>query len=185
MNRALIERWNKTVKKNDTVYILGDIAFRNNRPEYVREILGQLNGKKVVVRGNHDSKKLCSEGLDDPDGLIKVSEIEEIDDNGRRVIMCHYPMFSWNGRNRNAYMLHGHVHMLTQEAIELERYEQEQYNNGNLMRLFNVGCMFPYMDYAPRTLSEIKAGVTKIREEKFNEHMETTQHEKTIILECK
>lgn len=166
MNAELIKRWNRTVHADDTVYILGDIKFGKRDPEDVRAILHQLKGKKVLVRGNHDPKNLTSMGADDPDGLIKVCEMENINDRGRRVIMCHYPLFAWDASVRGSYMLHGHVHATTAEALELEDYLQEQYNAGKFKKLFNVGCMFEYMDYAPKTLDEIEAGVLKMREEK-------------------
>ena len=52
MNEILIRNFNSCVKKNDTVYILGDFSFAS--PEETRKILEKLNGKKHLIIGNHD-----------------------------------------------------------------------------------------------------------------------------------
>lgn len=42
--------WNATVRKNDTVYILGDFCW-GKADEWLR-IIRQLNGTKVLIEGN-------------------------------------------------------------------------------------------------------------------------------------
>ena len=59
MNEQLIQRWNKKVRGNDTVYIIGDMFFRCKNAE---EILRSLKGKKKLIIGNHDGSWL-SENL--------------------------------------------------------------------------------------------------------------------------
>jgi calcineurin-like phosphoesterase family protein len=56
MNDTLIDNWNRTVKKSDTVYLVGDLAFgRGSRnTDYW---LNQLNGNIVFIKGNHDKSK--------------------------------------------------------------------------------------------------------------------------------
>jgi len=54
MNCALISNWNSTIKKTDTIYILGDFAFANK--EMIKTIVSKLNGRKVLVLGNHDRR---------------------------------------------------------------------------------------------------------------------------------
>ena len=56
---AIVSNWNKTVKGNDTVYILGDFIWKKKN-EWV-EIVKQLKGKKVLIRGNHDPKEFSDE----------------------------------------------------------------------------------------------------------------------------
>jgi calcineurin-like phosphoesterase family protein len=49
-DELLISNWNKTVSKNDKVFILGDITLsKKHIPK-----LGRLHGLKVLVGGNHD-----------------------------------------------------------------------------------------------------------------------------------
>lgn len=49
-DEEVIYRWNSTVKKNDTVWHLGDVLF--GRDSF--ETLKRLNGIKKLVLGNHD-----------------------------------------------------------------------------------------------------------------------------------
>jgi len=52
MDEALIAHWNAIVEPGDTVYHLGDVAMKG--AEYTRSCVERLNGKRVLVRGNHD-----------------------------------------------------------------------------------------------------------------------------------
>ena len=51
MNDAIVKNWNDAVEEGDEVYIIGDIG----NEEYIEK----LNGKKYLVKGNHD--KLTNE----------------------------------------------------------------------------------------------------------------------------
>lgn len=53
MGQTIIERWNSRVSDEDIVFHLGD--FSSLSREENREILSRLNGKKILVMGNHDS----------------------------------------------------------------------------------------------------------------------------------
>lgn len=52
MTEKLIENWNEFVKPNDLIFHLGDVFFC--RKERIRDISPQLNGRKILIRGNHD-----------------------------------------------------------------------------------------------------------------------------------
>ena len=54
MHEVLIKNWNDKVSNEDTVYILGDFCWQTEN-EWIG-ILKQLNGKKVLILGNHDLK---------------------------------------------------------------------------------------------------------------------------------
>lgn len=56
MNDEIVKRWNNTVSKDDVVYILGDFTL-SRHTEYIKEICGKLHGHKVLVMGNHDTRK--------------------------------------------------------------------------------------------------------------------------------
>lgn len=99
MNNTLIQNWNVRVKNNDEVWFLGDFAFRN---EY--DTLQQLNGKKHLIVGNHDRKtKLIA-------GWESVDYYKEISVDGRRIVLFHYPIASWNCAHHGALHFHGHCH---------------------------------------------------------------------------
>lgn len=50
-DEAMIERWNSVVKPEDTVYHLGDVSMKT---EPIKRLLPRLNGKKILIVGNHD-----------------------------------------------------------------------------------------------------------------------------------
>ena len=53
MNRVLIDNYNTAVCQDDTVYILGDLCYRM-RVGDANDIISGLNGKKYLIKGNHD-----------------------------------------------------------------------------------------------------------------------------------
>lgn len=52
MTEKLIEGWNSVVKPDDLVFHLGDVFFC--QVERRREIAASLQGRKILIRGNHD-----------------------------------------------------------------------------------------------------------------------------------
>ena len=54
MDKAIIKNWNKVVAKSDTVFVAGDVSFHGK--EKTKEIVTQLNGKKILIKGNHDQR---------------------------------------------------------------------------------------------------------------------------------
>lgn len=60
MDEKLIENWNGVVVEEDTVYVLGDFSdYADMRKD--AEILGKLNGTKILVMGNHDTHRTPQE----------------------------------------------------------------------------------------------------------------------------
>lgn len=150
MEEELVRRWNGVVQKGDTVYILGDFCWLKE-PEWVR-ILRQLNGNKELIVGNHDLTKMSPVLR----GLFRdVKEYKEIKDNGRKVVLCHYPIPCFKNHFYGAYHLYGHVHSTFEYELMEETKRRLIEKHGAMCQMYNVGCMMPYMDYTPRTLDEI------------------------------
>lgn len=58
MNEDMIRIWNETVSPDDTVWHLGDYAFKTGlMKEKVKEITTRLNGDIIIMLGNHDVEK--------------------------------------------------------------------------------------------------------------------------------
>ena len=53
MDEAMIKNWNEVVSNNDTVIHLGDVGF--GKKDYIASIIKRLNGKKILIMGNHDN----------------------------------------------------------------------------------------------------------------------------------
>ena len=107
MHEDLIAEWNKKVKPNDIIFHLGDFSFKGK--EATESILSQLNGRKVMILGNHD-KVLRSAIKVGVHGIEFIGDYLELRINGTKVCMSHYPMASWNQQGRGSLMLFGHSH---------------------------------------------------------------------------
>lgn len=100
MNNTLIKNFNKTVGKNDVVYILGDISFLNTIS--TTEIIKSLNGFKFLIKGNHDHK--TNSGYRKM-GFMEVYNHPIILDN--QYILSHEPI---SGNTGHLLNIHGHTH---------------------------------------------------------------------------
>lgn len=147
MKTALTANWNGAVGKSDEVYILGD-AFWNN--DEAAEVLSCLKGKKYLILGNHDRIN----------SLMKqhyewIKEYAEIKDNGRHIVLCHYPIAHWHNADYGYIHLFGHIHNSGRDTRPFNDYIAQMKQRGVPYECYNVGCMMPYMGYTPRTLDEI------------------------------
>ena len=169
MNAVLVNNWNERITEDDHVYVLGD-AFWKNEEESLK-ILKELKGHLHLVRGNHDAVK----------GRLRfqwesIEDYMEVNDNGRFVILSHYPIPFYRNQHYGAVMLYGHVHN-TREWELVEKWQKEVWNVGIPSRLINVGCMMPYMKYTPRTLDEILEANPAPEFERVDEETESKNEE--------
>lgn len=108
MNKGLVERWNKKVSPDDTVFCLGDFCFGGSAEwKKWRE---KLNGHIILIRGNHDRRMSSTmEGLFD-----EVLYQAQLEIDGRSVYLNHYPFLTYGGCWRKekvaVWQLFGHVH---------------------------------------------------------------------------
>ena len=59
MDMEIISRWNNKVGQKDVVIHAGDFAFLDKEKDF-QYYEDQLNGKIVIIRGNHDSRESSS-----------------------------------------------------------------------------------------------------------------------------
>jgi calcineurin-like phosphoesterase family protein len=153
MEGEMVRRWNDVVGKKDDVYILGDFCW-STKPDDWNDICDKLNGNKHLILGNHDIKKMPVKA---ESNFVEITSYKEINDCKRMIMMSHYPMPFYNHDHYpNAVMLYGHVHVTLEQKMmdEITDYIKENYPN-NYCKTINVGCMMPWMDYTPRTISEL------------------------------
>ena len=156
MEKTIIQNWNERVANEDTVYILGDFCW-GSEDEWIR-ILDQLNGMKVLIRGNHDLKN-PSANL--KKRFRKIADRDEVKDNGKRIIVYHYPdMFYRASYNKDVWMFCGHTHNRTNEEMKRREFVQNLVDSrkeeaDNRGQIINVGCMMEYVNYTPRTADEL------------------------------
>ena len=84
-DEMLIKRWNSVVGKNDVVWFLGDLGMGNR--EYLKSLVGRLNGIKKMVMGNHDN---FSEDFYRECGFTFVSKYPVILKNF--FVLSHHPL---------------------------------------------------------------------------------------------
>lgn len=137
MNEAIIAAWNARVAPQDTVWHLGDFAI-GPRADALAALLARLNGEKHLVSGNNDGPATLT-----LDGWASVQAYAELEAEGRKLVLCHYPFRSWNGQGKGAVNLHGHSHGKLKP----------------LPRQIDVGV--DVWDYAPVALDTLLAQVTR------------------------
>lgn len=86
MMHQIRERWNKVVKPEDQVICVGDMFFYLSKAE-AKEYMDSLNGRKILVRGNHDRKPREMNAM----GFDFVCEELKLLIGNERVTVCHFP----------------------------------------------------------------------------------------------
>lgn len=102
MDDAMIKAWNKIVKPEDRVYVLGDLAI--NRKAVAT--IANCYGRKVLVKGNHDIFNLNDylPYFDD----IRAYVVKKTPQGGK-LIMSHIPIHE-ESLGRWGLNIHGHLH---------------------------------------------------------------------------
>lgn len=162
MNQYMIDKWNNRVSKDDIVIHLGDVGFGSK--EQVQNLCHQLNGTKILIKGNHDMRKgnqfwkdcgfelvYKNKQLDIDDVFKDIKEIrpdfnESLDNIKKimgvsKIIISHYPVVV----NSDELNIHGHIHNTPLEQT-----------NKDLVETMNHICIsVELIDYEPMILNEI------------------------------
>ena len=107
-DETLVKNWNASVAKRDTVYHLGDFAFRNAL--YIPQLLSQLNGNIFLLRGNHDKVikgELVSRFVEVRDVYLFSGQLLN---KPIRLFLSHYAHRSWPSSFHGVGHLFGHSH---------------------------------------------------------------------------
>lgn len=107
MTQSLIANHNGKVLNDDDLTIHAGDFFWGKSLDAAEDILRQLRGRHIVVRGNHDywmpeypnSRDIYRDGI-----------FEHIYNKQRLVVVSHYAMRVWNKSHFNSWNLHGHSH---------------------------------------------------------------------------
>lgn len=98
-DEAIIDNWNSLVAETDRVYVLGDLCMNRRHVSTI----GRCNGKKVLVKGNHDIFKL-------KDYLPYFDDIRAYVVKPKHgLIMSHIPIHPAS-LERWKLNVHGHTH---------------------------------------------------------------------------
>jgi calcineurin-like phosphoesterase family protein len=141
MNNTIIDNMFKVLKKGDILYFLGDLGWDNSIIDYF------FNNKPKGVQfhwilGNHDKNsakysKFCE----------SISPIKEVKVEGNTIVLCHYPLTTWNKSHFNSFMLYGHHHIGSHGTDKLDVHTEG--------KMLNVNVEFN--DYKPWSEKDILA----------------------------
>lgn len=138
MDEHMVDNWNKVVNKGDTVYHLGDVVI----PRPSLSILERLNGRKILIRGNHDQGPLkdFSRYFEDVRGAF----FHPGDSTMRGgLIFTHIPVHPSCLSGHYLGNVHGHLHC---HLI---------FDNGDVDKRYFNACV-ERNDFTPVALEEIK-----------------------------
>jgi len=139
MNDLMVQNINDTVGEDDILFHLGDWSFGGF--EMIGKFRGMIKCKNIhLLLGNHDHHIESNKG-ETRKLFASVNNYLELRVNDVNLVLCHYPIVSWNNMRRGTIMLHGHQHLKG----------DDRFGNGKRM---DVGmCGSP--EYRPYSLEEI------------------------------
>jgi calcineurin-like phosphoesterase family protein len=142
----IVDQWNSVVRKQDLVYVLGDVAFDENS----LHLVNRLKGEKKLIRGNHDI-------LPTQTYLRYFNNVYGLYSHKATFWMSHAPIHTQELRGR--INLHGHVH---QNSILLAGEPDPSY----------INCCVEMSYGIPQSLDDLlekyRESVWKIRNELWN-----------------
>jgi calcineurin-like phosphoesterase family protein len=151
-DEAMVKNWNNLVAPQDTIYVLGDIAYACKK-EYADSILTRLNGQKKLIAGNHDlwSTQWYLKHFKYVRGCCHLDNF----------YLSHTPIHP-SCRGRFKLNIHGHIHG---ERVMITKFNREN----DIMQVsdpfyFNVSADYNYR-YAPVPYEEIQAYYQKCLDE--------------------
>ena len=112
MDKALIENWNNVVSPEDDIYILGDLMLNDN--ENGIKLLKQLNGRKHIILGNHDTPSRIRAYVEENICVEEPKWADVIHYKGYHFFLSHFPSMTANLEKESLKQvtinLFGHTH---------------------------------------------------------------------------
>jgi len=123
MNEGLVAIWNKAVRPQDIVYVLGDFSLS---PKAAQLYAPRLNGTKHLILGNHDAPfefhtrpkaaKMREKYLKDFASVEMEGKLTL--KNGVEVLLKHFPYsveydqryMKHRPKDAGQWLIHGHIH---------------------------------------------------------------------------
>lgn len=168
MDETLIKNWNSVVQPSDTIYHIGDFAFYRDQRKTIN-LLRRLNGKKILIRGNHD-KGLEQDVLNMFDSVHDYYElyVQDKDVGKQLIVLLHYGMRVWNKSHRGSWHLYGHSHgklpddpnsLSFDAGTDCHGYTPISYER--VKKLMAKKTVKPISHHTPNNPGEVKQGETR------------------------
>lgn len=149
MDEAMIERWNAKVGPHDVVYHLGDVVINRKYLHLVK----QLNGRKILIRGNHDIFR------DEDYREVGFEQIHGVRVFVDKFIMSHIPLHPDCVSGRFRVNVHGHLH----SNRVMKSYDFN--DNPPIIDPRYISACVELNDYTPQHFDEMEAKILKQFEE--------------------
>jgi calcineurin-like phosphoesterase family protein len=149
MNNHIIKQYNKIVGKEDTCYILGDIAMSATKQELI-PLIQKLNGIKILIAGNHDRFSVLEYyelGFSSVHGHLKLKYKEQ------EIYIAHDPAWA---QIPNTLWFCGHIHNVFRKIRTLSN-----------TLIINVGV--DVWEFQPQSIDDLLLFSTIEDEEKYME----------------
>jgi len=144
MNVKLLENINNSVEPGDEIYFLGDIGHSHKEVKLFFDNLKSGIGFHWII-GNHDKKLLTAAPKK---RVSSISYIKEIYVEKKPIILCHYPMLTWDKSHYNSWHLFGHHHK--------NGHDKEGLESRLTGKMFNVNLEFnDYQMYSEKDIIRI------------------------------
>lgn len=105
-NNTIIDRHNELVAADDLVYFNGDVLYQKGDIGKNLPLIGKMNGKKILIRGNHDVPITDEQFAPYFEQIVKEGDGVELDVEGIPCYITHYPTRSVKDR----FNLVAHIH---------------------------------------------------------------------------
>ena len=139
MNEQIVANINGRCTREDTLFILGDVAgYQIDPVKYLRK----MNPKLVLIVGNHDRSLLKIRSF--RECFQEIHHFHLLKDGDYKMFLSHYPLVEWDGYYRNRFLLYGHVHVHT---------KAETAYRTQISTAFNVGV--DQNGFMPKTAEEL------------------------------
>ena len=159
MNELMVENINNNVDRNDWLIHLGDWSFGGY--DKIQEFREKINCNNIVlILGNHDHhiqrdipkfRKMFNHIAN-----YEELKISRKNDANNTLVLCHYPIISWNQMHHGSFMLHGHQHLKG----------ERKFGQGKRMDIGLCGSE----DFRPYHIEEIVDLLSKRQYETYTEH---------------
>ncbi len=137
----LIKQWNHCVAKRDITYIIGDVTMESTKHYH---LLDRLNGRKIVIGGNHDKPKDTHELLkhvDSVGGMVRY----------KGIWLTHCPVHPMELEYTINKNIHGHIHSKLVERdftfLKINVFKRVD------RRYYCVSC--EHVNFTPKSLKDL------------------------------
>ncbi len=158
MDETMIERWNAKVSPQDTVYHLGDVVINKKS----LPLVSRLNGRKILIRGNHDIFK------DDEYRDVGFEQLLGVRVFVDKFILSHIPLHPECVTDRFKVNVHGHLHanQIMKEDYYGEKCTDQNENYGRPLKTIMPDPRYlcvsvEHTNYEPLHFDEVDARIHK------------------------